>query len=368
MKTIYLIDYLGIHCGMHYYLGAFKEVISSLPNTEIHILSNYSEHKSNKPFFKNQYTGCLINKAALLLWNILTLSRFIKKHPKDVFIYLTYGTYIDLFFLNIIAKAKHHIIDIHEAIAQNVDKNNCLKYILKNIYCNKINSVISHSSRTDDFLNEYQYKQNRFHVPHFKYIFPKEYSLNNVSSQLIGSIKRDKINLLFFGNLNESKGVDILIEATNRLSEDIAHKINVIIAGKDFDGSINSVIPNGQVSINIFKRHITDDELCFLYQKVDYLCLPYRKTSQSGILEMAFYFKRPIIASNIPYFKSTLKIFPSFGILANEGNDHYADAITKAVLMYSNYNFYDEEDYAKYEHRQEVQSFVKNLKSWLDND
>lgn len=29
MKHIYIIDYLGVHCGMHYYLEAFKAQIFS---------------------------------------------------------------------------------------------------------------------------------------------------------------------------------------------------------------------------------------------------------------------------------------------------------------------------------------------------
>lgn len=121
---------------------------------------------------------------------------------------------------------------------------------------------------------------------------------------------------MFFGNLNESKGVDILLQAFNLLSDENANKFNLIIAGKDFDGAIDRVKIKDNRSVRIFKRHISDDELRFFYNQVDFLCLPYRKTSQSGILEMAFYFKKPIIASDIPYFQQTLTTFPSFGILS----------------------------------------------------
>lgn len=36
--------------------------------------------------------------------------------------------------------------------------------------------------------------------------------------------------------------------------------------------------------IRIFDRHINDDELVYLYSKTDYILLPYKKSSQSGIL------------------------------------------------------------------------------------
>jgi glycosyltransferase involved in cell wall biosynthesis len=42
---------------------------------------------------------------------------------------------------------------------------------------------------------------------------------------------------LFFGNVNESKGIDILLKAFNILPASVAEKSNIIIAGKDFDGN-----------------------------------------------------------------------------------------------------------------------------------
>ena len=60
----------------------------------------------------------------------------------------------------------------------------------------------------------------------------------------------------------------------------------------------------------------------YLYEHTDYVALPYRKTSQSGILEMAFYFRKPILASDVPYFRRMLTEFPSFGILSGKMSRH----------------------------------------------
>lgn len=365
MKKIYLVDYLGVHCGMHYYVEAFKQILVKNLDIEVNVLSNYTDNIGGKSFFRNQYKGNIISKGYSLLCNILKLKRFVAKHRESIFIYLTYGNRIDIPFIKIVSKTPNHIIDIHEAIAQNVDNNESLSRLFQNIYSKKIKNVISHSSRTDSFLKGYGYVGKVFSVPHFKYIFPKDFKKEAISQEIINAVDEERINFLFFGNLNINKGVDILIDAVNKLSEDDASKINVIIAGKDFDGAVDKIKPKDNLSMHIFKRHITDDELRFLYQNVDYLCLPYRKTSQSGILEMAFYFKRPIIASEVSYFKDALSKFPSFGVLAGTTSLSYAETLKKVIHNHNTTEYYLDSDYAKYENRKEISLFVEHLKDWI---
>lgn len=367
MTTIYLVDYIGVHCGMHYYLEAFKKVLSELHDTNVKILSNYATNDDEYGFFINHYRGSRIQKGFSLLKNLIRLIRYVYRHPDGVYIYLTYGNPIDLLFMNIIAKANRHLIDIHEAIAQDVDGNLTLKEKFKTLYSQKIKGVISHSTRTNNFLDEYGYKAIRLQVPHFKYVFPKDYDVNQISDDINNAPDESKINLLFFGNLNESKGIDILIEAVNLLPDDIADNLNVVIAGKDFDGAVDRVKPKSGRHVKIFRRHITDDELRFLYQNIDYMALPYRKTSQSGILEMSFYFKRPIIASDVTYFRNTLNEFPSFGILAGNSAESYAKTLANVIINHKSNHFYTDDDYARYENRAEIKDFISNLGSWIEN-
>lgn len=361
ISDIYLVDYLGVHCGMHYYLEAFKKVLSTAVDIEVKILSNYSDSKAEKPFFINQYRGNKVRKGVAFLQNLLRLKTFVGEHSDALYIYLTYGNSIDLPFMKIIAGTKHHLIDIHEAIAQNVDANEGLKKKFKKLYRDRIKNVISHSTRTNDFLKEYGYSASRLSVPHFKYVFPREYSLARIPEEVINATDKSRVNLLFFGNLNESKGIDILLDAVNRLSPDIAGRLNVVIAGKDFDGAVDRIVPKPDRHVTIIRRHISDDELRYLYQNSDYLSLPYRKTSQSGILEMAFYFKRPIIASDVTYFRLTLEEFPSFGILAGNTVESYAKSLADVVSSHGHRDFFTEEDYARYENRDEIKLFISDF-------
>lgn len=363
---VYLVDFIGEHCGMHYYLDAFKQILESLDGVKVGIVSNYTDNDL-PPVLLNQYKGNKFNKMIAAARNLRRLNRFIKKHKDDRFIYLAYGNILDPFFLKVIAKAPYHCVDIHEALAQNEDSNLKLRERLARLYTEKIKNVISHSTRTDDYLMQFGFEGRKFEVPHFKYVFPREYDLASVPSEIKDSISKDKVNILFFGNITREKGIDVLLDAVNNLSESDASKVNVIVAGKDIDGVYRRVKLKPNRSVSFFTRHISDDELRFLYDNVDFLALPYRKTSQSGILEMAFYFKKPIIASHIPYFRKMLTEFPSFGILDGNSSKDYSAAIHEMLRRDPN-SFFKKEEYDRYENRTEVDEFKLQFKDWLTSD
>jgi glycosyltransferase involved in cell wall biosynthesis len=363
-KVLYIVDYLGIHCGMRYYNEAFVKVLMSIDELEIVILSNYRYGTQKKPFFYNQYTGTIVAKTSHLLINYSRLFFFILKHRHSIFIFLSYGITIDVLFIYIITIAQNHVIDVHEAVAQSLDKSKLLKKCFHYLYSKRVNRVIEHSERTDKYLNEYNYRGVRFFVPHFRYCIKTEYDMHKVGTDVLSSVKSDKINFLFFGNICYNKGIDVLIDSINQLPESITDRINVIVAGKDYDGVINR---NGLIKNNllcVILRHIEDDELVYLFKHTDYVTLPYRKTSQSGILEMAFHFKKPVVVSDIPYFRQTLMAFPSFGILAKSGVLGYADAI-ESIVNNSRCSFFEEADNEKYNHRKEIDSFKNRFGKWI---
>lgn len=81
---------------------------------------------------------------------------------------------------------------------------------------------------------------------------------------------------------------------------------------------------------------------------------------------MAFYFKRPIIASDVTYFRLTLEEFPSFGTIAGNTADSYAKSLTDIVSSHGIREFYTDADYARYENRAEIKTFLSDFAKWLD--
>lgn len=54
---VYLVDYIGMHCGMHYYNDAFCRVLSAVPGLDVSVLSNYAGENDGRPFFFTPVQG-----------------------------------------------------------------------------------------------------------------------------------------------------------------------------------------------------------------------------------------------------------------------------------------------------------------------
>lgn len=128
---------------------------------------------------------------------------------------------------------------------------------------------------------------------------------------------RQRINLplhekviLFFGQIKEVKGLDLLIEAVG-LAKDELKTVHLVIAGKvwkdNFDRYqelINSYNLGDRCHLHI--RYVPDEEIPNFYCAADLIVLPYRRIYQSGVLLMAMSYGIPILASDLPGMKEII--------------------------------------------------------------
>lgn len=113
------------------------------------------------------------------------------------------------------------------------------------------------------------------------------------------NIPEDKNVLLFFGFIRAYKGLDILIQALQYLSEDYL----LLVAGEmygDF-AQYRRVIEATETAskIKLFVRYINDGEVPLFFSAADVAVLPYKSATQSGIAQIAFHFHLPLIATDV---------------------------------------------------------------------
>ena len=105
--------------------------------------------------------------------------------------------------------------------------------------------------------------------------------------------------VLFFGLIRPYKGLEVLLEAANLLSEDT----HLIIAGECYGSwSKYEKIINGSKAksrIHVFNRFIPDEQLGEFFVAADLVALPYLSASQSGVTATAIQYDLPIVASNV---------------------------------------------------------------------
>lgn len=359
--SVTIVDAIGIHSGMRYYLDSFREILERIDSVEVSILSNYSD-SNEKPFFLNFYEGNAISKLFRLTIGLLRLWTYSLTHNNRVFIILSYGTLVDALLIRA-TWTKNRVIDVHEVIKQGSENKRFHRFLFSSIFANQ-KKVIYHSERAKRLLEECGFHGDFFYVPHFEYNTDSDYDVRNISQTIQNSIKKDKINLLFFGNITYSKGIDLFIRSINDLKTEIKEKLNVIIAGKVLDDAFSNCDTTSEVFC-VSIQHLNDDEMKFLYLQTDYVVLPYRQTSQSGVLEMAIHYQKPVVVSYIPYFSMMLNKYPSFGVIT----DLDQDSLRRTWVMVTDRNalltYYQEDDIKKYKAREEDTFFVNAFSTYL---
>lgn len=361
---VYIVDYIGSHCGIHYYNDAFLKVLSGISGVTTTVLSNYSSD-GKKPFFHNFY---IVNKAigvVLLLFGYARLFWRVLRDRNAVFVVISFGNQIDMGMMWIASFARRSVTDVHEVITQREENKWWFRKVFGMLYRRRVKNVIIHSGRSADMLDKLGYEGRRFYVPHFRYGISKQFDAANVGSDVADSFDRSKTNMLFFGNIMYNKGIDLLVDAVNSLTDEQVSGVRVVVAGKVTDDTINYCSVGGKDGFRIIARHINDDELAYLYSGTDYVILPYRKTSQSGILEMAFHFRKPVIAARLPYFESILKKYPSFGVISRTDVESLSTTITECAARKGNSVFFKPEDIYAYEHGAETDSFAAAFGAFL---
>lgn len=119
-----------------------------------------------------------------------------------------------------------------------------------------------------------------------------------------------KKTIIFYGFNRRNKGADILVEATNMLPLELKKKVRVLIVGRTSDEYLQELQEKaGDADVSIRPTFVPDNELYEMIENADYIALPYREISQSGVLLLALYFRKPLLVSDLPSFRETLKGF-----------------------------------------------------------
>jgi len=108
--------------------------------------------------------------------------------------------------------------------------------------------------------------------------------------------------VLFFGAIEPRKGLDLLIEAFARLSRDDP-KLHLVIAGfpnEDFAPYQERIRGSGaEDRVLLALRWVPFAEMQNYFNPADAVVLPYRRISQSGVLQLAYAYARPLVVTNV---------------------------------------------------------------------
>lgn len=110
--------------------------------------------------------------------------------------------------------------------------------------------------------------------------------------------------ILFFGQIKEVKGLDLLIEAMPAVLANVSEAV-LLVAGRpwkcEFSGYKEQIVRLGiEENCVTHIRYIPYEEVATYYAAADIVVLPYRCIYQSGVLLMAMSYQKPVLVSDLP--------------------------------------------------------------------
>lgn len=151
--------------------------------------------------------------------------------------------------------------------------------------------VIVHGNRMKELmLEQYKIPEDIVKViPHGDFAFYIKESSKK--------FEEEENTILYFGRIWEYKGLEYLIKAEEPISKKISN-FKIVIAGKGNFEKYRSLIKNKEKFV-IYNEFIPNEKVSELFQKASIVVLPYIEASQTGIIPIAYSFKKPVIVTNV---------------------------------------------------------------------
>ncbi len=152
----------------------------------------------------------------------------------------------------------------------------------------------------------------------------------------------DSLVLLFFGYVRKYKGLDILIEAFPKI---LSHTKNakLLIVGEFYNNPKQylELIKKLKIedSVTVVNQFVPNEEVAKYYQISDVVILPYRSATQSGILNVAYGFYKPVIVTDVGGLAEFVDEGKTGFVVKTNSPDAISEGIDKFLSAKSKTNF-----------------------------
>lgn len=149
-------------------------------------------------------------------------------------------------------------------------------------------------------------------------------------------IPDDEEMMLFFGFVREYKGLKHLLNAVHILKEKQYkdRQVPVLYVVGDFDGNREeylTLIDELKIAedIKLIDGYVPDKEVEKYFSSADLVVLPYESATQSGIVQIAYGFRKPVIVTDVGGLPEVVEDDVTGMIVPPFDDDALADAICK---------------------------------------
>ena len=261
---------------------------------------------------------------------IREIERLVTEHELQL-IYCLTGELVLAGNINRLQRLAPLLYTVHDAVGHDSKFENWASWLKHKILIHYPQQRLIRRTRCQITNSQEQFHQIKERYPYHKVFYAPFPTL--VTDDIIrGNAVVPELNdvgndyILFFGNVQLYKGVHLLYDAY--LSHPDLQERPLVIAGS---GYIYFKRASNEHGVTFINRFIDDREITDLFTRAAVVVYPYISATQSGVTSIASYFGKPMVLSDLPFFKQTCEGCEGIEFFPAENSDALATAISRAL-------------------------------------
>ena len=316
VTKVSVIEPVGGHGGMNYYdIGLCDGVGRSGIDITLYTCNKNPPQSvvgvfKVKPIFINVYGKDPSWRRGLRYVKALVTALIIERITGSKLIHFHFFYVGPLEFLSVLlARCLNFRVVVTAHDVESFKEDLSVKSLVMRTYA-MVHAVVAHNKTSAvEVVRKLGVNEERIHIiPHGSYVdFIEKPLPREVAKKRIGLGEAANPVILFFGQIKQVKGLDLLIKAFALVSNDFPNA-QLVIAGrvwKDDFSKYEKLIDDNNIEqrVKLHIRYVADDEVNAFYSAADVVVLPYRRIYQSGVLLMAMSFGIPVLTSDLDAMK-----------------------------------------------------------------
>ena len=277
----------------------------------------FANHLVGKyPFLNKEYgTPSVIRRVIKLIeYPLNTLEAlFLAASAKANLVHLQSVNLIELFMIIAFRVINRKVVyTIHNIMPRHKTPKfyHIILYRIMYMLCNQI--IIHSEKGKEDVIGFFKVRRNKIHViPHgdYKFFVPKRPVSKRKAKLALGILPTCK-TILFFGAVRQNKGLKNILIALPQIKKKVPN-VKLLIVGEPWENydKYRRIITEEGIDNEIYEKldYVSNEEVPLYFYATDLAVLPYNEITQSGILQIAYAFGKPVVATDLAGFREAVE-------------------------------------------------------------
>lgn len=119
--------------------------------------------------------------------------------------------------------------------------------------------------------------------------------------------KRGRLEILFFGFIRPYKGLNVLLDAVESMAD---NELFLTVVGESWEQADSAAIEASSErlgdNLEAHLKYVDDEDAAAYFARADIVALPYLSATGSGVVALAYHYRKPVVASRVGGLKDAV--------------------------------------------------------------